>query len=215
MNKIWIVVMTLVFPLVFALKANAQIVSTESVKAEPRFSASLGLGSGYGFGEENLGKLKRYSNAFTPSLRLGYSLSKYVEVQGEYSRASKFEAAHDYGSYYLKTSFAFSAFTLNVKAGVPVRIKKFNFYPYIVMGAGKANVNYTRYYKSATLVVEDGKSSSHSCSKSGIGVEVNLHKNIYLFSELNNWKVKWKSIGDQQGWVMYYQQIITGLTMKF
>ena len=219
MNKVWAVVMFLVLPLIFTLQVNAQVVSSEVAKAEvlkePRFSASLGLGSSYGFEEEKLGKLKKYSNAFTSSLRLGYSLSKYVEVQGEYSRASKFEAAHDYGSYYLKTSFAFSAFTFNIKAGTPVRIKKINFYPYVVLGAGKANVDYSVLYKSTTMSVGSDKNSPHSCSKKGIGVEVNLHKNIYLFSELNNWKVKWENIGSEQGYVFHYQQIITGLTLKF
>jgi opacity protein-like surface antigen len=241
MNRILMVVTMFVIPLIFTLKVNSQVVSSEPTKAEinqlfktvplekidkygvpvkePKFSASVGMGSGYGFGEEKLGKLKKYSNVNTPSLRIEYSLSKYVKLQGEYSRTSKFKAANDDGYSYLTTSFAFYAITLNVKAGVPVKINGVGFYPYIVIGVGKANVDYARSYKSATLTFQDGEKTSNQCSKGGIGVEINLHKNIYLFSELNNWRVNWESIESQysykQSYKLYYQQIITGLTIKF
>jgi hypothetical protein len=215
MNKIWIVVMTLVFPLVFALQANAQIVSTESVKAEPKFSASLGLGSSYSLGEKEAGVIKDYKGSLVSSLRLGYSLSKYVEVQGEYSSGTKFERKIESASSSLNNTRSYSTFTLNLKAGVPTKIKGFGFYPYIVMGVGKANTNWSGHYKSAVTEFSFSENFSGKCSKAGIGVEVNLHKDIYLFSELNNWRVNWTNSFDQQRYVYFYKQILAGLTLKF
>ena len=215
MNKIWIVVMTLVFPLVFALKANAQIVSTESVKAEPRFSASLGLGSSYGLGEEKTETIKDYKGSLVSSLRLGYSLSKYVEIQGEYSSGTKFRRNVENASYSQSIMRTFSTFTLNLKAGIPVKIKGFGFYPYLVVGAGKANATWSGHFKNPVVEFDYSDSYKGKCSKAGIGVEVNLHKNIYAFSELNNWKVNWRYSDVQQNYVFVYKQILVGLTLKF
>jgi hypothetical protein len=231
------VVMMFVIPLIFTLKVNGQVVSSEPTKTEinqlfktvplekidkygvpvkePKFSASVGMGSSYDLGEEKAGIIKFYKKSSVSSLRLGYSLSKYVEIQGEYSFDTKFKGKEENTSYSESAARAYSTFTLNLKAGVPVTVKKFNFYPYLVVGLGKANTTWSGYYKSTVTEFDYSYNSNGMCSKGGMGVEVNLHKNIYLFLELNNWKVNWTNSFDQQRYVFFYKQILTGLTLKF
>ncbi len=213
--------MFLVLPLIFTLQVNAQVVSSEAAKAEvlkkPRFSASVGFGLNYGFGEKGAGRLNYYKSKSIPiSLKLGYLPIKYLEVQGEYSGDSSFKAhTHSAVVEDHQTTFNFTTLTINLKVGVPVVIKRMEFYPYVVLGTGKAKVDYwdKLSWPSSNLSVLFTDNSYGSCFKSGIGTEVKFGKRFFAFSELNNWTINWERFSNKKKWS--YSQIILGLGTRF
>ena len=239
MKKIWVAVLMFVLPLIFTLKVNAQAVSDNSSKAEINklfdtvplenmdkhgvsvkklgLSASAGIGLNYGFGEKKAGKLSYYkSKAIPTSLRLGYSPIKYLEVQGEYSSGSTFRAhGHSAAVEEATMIFNFTAFTANLKVGAPMVMNEINFYPYIIIGAGKVKIdNYSELnWPSLGLYGHTSETSSRPCFKSGVGVEIKLGEHTFAFSEANNWRVKWKNPYNKKTWM--YSQILLGLGVKF
>jgi len=237
MKKIWVVVLVFVLPLIFAPKVNSQVVSSEPTKAEinqlfktvplvkmdkygapvkePRFGIEVGLGSSYQLGERSSGILSYYKDATASSLRVGYSLSKYVKVQWEYSNSGKFKGkAMDTTSYQTRTR-SFSPVTLNLKTGVPVMVKQTKLFPYAVVGAGTAKTKDSGYYKSSVIEFTHGQTTKEPCTKIGIGIEVEIRNNIYLFSEFSKWRANWTNEFDQTKYVFLYKQVLVGVGIKF
>jgi|GEM_PF-3019022 len=240
MNKIWAVVLMLVLPLIFTLKVNSQVVSSEPTKTEinqlfktvplekinkygvpvkePGFSASVGIGPNYGFGDKEHGRISAFKSQSAPrSLRIGYSPIKHLEIQGEYSTGSSFKAVvHDVIIEKVTDIFSFTAITMNVKVGAPITIKDMKFHPYVVLGAGKAKITYSGKLDWPSLGLyypADTDTSSGQCFKSGVGTEIRISEHAFAFSELSNWRVKWKEPYGKATWV--YSQAIFGLGTKF
>jgi hypothetical protein len=241
MNRILMVVMMFVIPLIFTLKVNGQVVSSELTKTEinqlfktvplekidkygvpvkePKFSASVGIGINYGFGDEKHGRIDSIKSISAPrSLKIGYSPIKYLEIQSEYSAGSSFKGVTSLPPIIERITdvFSFTAFTMNIKAGVPVTIKDINFYPYIVLGAGRANMTFSDkldWPSQGLYYSADIDKSSGSCFKSGIGAEVKISKSAFAFSELSRWEVKWKRPWGEATWI--YSQALFGLGIKF
>ncbi len=237
MKKIWVAVLTFVLPLIFTLRVNAQAVSDNPSKAEihklfdtvplekmdkhgvpvkePRFSASIGIGPGYHIGFENVGRIKAYDNAFSFSTRLGYSPLKYLEIQGEYSKTGIFKRHRP--EYKQTISFTFYTFTVNLKAGIPVEVKGHKFYPYLVGGYGRAVLYYENVDTMSGVVSwVPKKYYTNYCSKIGFGIETQISDQIFLFSEVNNWKMlKWNPYYSVDRLDITYSQALVGATLKF
>ena len=229
--------MTLVFPLTFALQANAQIVSSEPMKAEInklfettplvekyndgelvkkelKFSAAIGLGSGYKFGLKGRGILKDYNNSSSFFARIGYKPCKYAEVQGEYENISGFKRTTSLPSWKDTSIIGFSVYNINLKLLIPLEIKGINFFPYVIGGAGKAKTEYSISWEEPGQQQFPYKiklSGSGNHSKIGWGVDVKLYGNLLFFSELNYQELKW----DEEEYDLYFSQMIGGLSYKF
>lgn len=261
-NMLVVLIALVMFPLTFALKANGQTVSTETVistgsviaelaKAnplvktdkngvavkEPKFSISIGLGSGYNFGIKEKGSrrsLQGYRDNHSFSGRVGYSPWKYVEVQGEYSKNSGFQTQRRYNTYAMyniypaqNITFAFTTFTVNLKVKVPISvkdvssIKDVSFSPYVIGGIGRVNTRYVNDYQvlvNNELRYEQNWKylGSGKAFKLGGGVDVKLYKNLYALLEYNYWEVVYKQKGfDGRRHAYYYYQTMGGMTLKF
>ncbi len=213
----------------FALQTNAQVVSSDSLKAEisqankvlplekvdkhgvpvvdQKFSVALALGNGYELKDSKYDTLPGCGNSITSSVRLGYALSKYVEIQVERSATSDFVYRYGGGGYvwtddisaYLKYKFKLSAtaLNLNLKLGLPIVVKGVTVKPYVV----KSLIGTGRIKASSELGELDSYGqpfySSHfsynptaQVSKIGGGIEVTVYDHISLFWEQSWWKME-------------------------
>jgi opacity protein-like surface antigen len=197
----------------------------EPEPTEPKFSVSIGLGNAYKLGVEfegeKMGLGMNNSPAFTA--RFGYSLNKYVEVQGEYSKATNFENSYKEEDnigfkYDWKNQHVFSTYIANLKLTIPLTIDKVIFSPYIFGGLGRAtfkSVNGLKEYHNGTKIMDttDTERYSGNCLKTGAGVDLKVYKNLFLFSEYSFQKINLRI--DGQKITLYYSQMIGGIGLKF
>ncbi|MBU4348094.1 porin family protein [Patescibacteria group bacterium] len=227
-----VIAVAIIFWSVFILLVNAQeVVSTDTNKVEiknlitstdtlgteqivisnPKFSVSIGLGNGYNIKEKDFGKLG-YDNSPVSSIRVGYSPWKYIEIEGESSKASSFTDNRENASWIVENKFSITTLTLNLKIGLPIRIGKVSFEPYITKGVGTAKSKYVHRFKG-WYERNDSYSSSKKCSKIGGGIEVKLYKDLFLFYEITHWK--WKINVDEKDYLFTHSATLIGLSKKF
>ncbi|MEK7462970.1 MAG: outer membrane beta-barrel protein [Patescibacteria group bacterium] len=192
--------------------------------AEKKFSARIGYGNAYGLGIKVESRKVKINMNNSPSFtaRLGYSLNKYVELQGEYSRASNFGRRIEYAYSHYKTEYSnqyvFSAYTANIKLAIPVTIEDITFSPYIFGGLGRATFksifNRKRYaYGELTYNRTYEYSESGKYSKIGGGIDTKIYKNLFLFSEYSYQKINLRI--DDQKIAFSYSQTTGGIGLKF
>lgn len=219
MKRIGIVIAMFTLPLILTLKVSGQVVSTGSVKTEalkdPRFSVSVGLGNA------SMSSYFNFDNSKAASVKIGYSLSKYFEVQGEYSNFSGFDWAKEKGDYSFKQidkiCLDFKAISLNLKAGIPFTIGKVSLKPYFVMGIGRNKFGAKSSYQELTSGVMTydytaSYSSFGKTSKIGGGLDVSLNKNLFFFYEFNRWKL-YSDLDD--GYIFECSQSLFGIGGRF
>lgn len=196
--------------------------------AKKKFSAKIGMGNAYKLGlkidgKELEGGLK-LSNSPTLTIKLGYSLNKYVEVQGEYSRASNFknhdeneDAFGNKGEW--SNQLILSAYTANLKVTVPISLTdKVTFSPYIFGGLGRATYKaiYNEkeyYYGNKWRDDTEINKFSGSCFKIGEGFDLNVYGNMFLFSEYNYQEIRFMT--NNKKITVYHSEILGGIGLKF
>ncbi|MBU4348666.1 porin family protein [Patescibacteria group bacterium] len=200
------------------IEEDTSIVKQNKLK---KFNVSAGLGWGYGLGIKKIGKIEKINDGPTFTIRTGYSLNKYFELQGEYSRADNFKRHYRYSSYdnsYVKHNdqFLFSAYTTSLKLIIPLKIK---IAPYVFGGIGRATFkfidNTKRYDKNGILIYGNTEKMSKmgTCMKIGGGIQTEIGKKTFFFMESNYQEIKLK-IEDEKI-TFYYYQIIGGIGLKF
>lgn len=193
-------------------------------RATSGISARIGYGNAYGLGIKVESRKVKINMNNSPSFtaRLGYSLNKYVELQGEYSRASNFGRRIEYAYSHYKTEYSnqyvFSAYTANIKLAIPVTIEDITFSPYIFGGLGRATFksifNRKRYaYGELTYNRTYEYSESGKYSKIGGGIDTKIYKNLFLFSEYSYQKINLRI--DDQKIAFSYSQTTGGIGLKF
>ena len=202
-------------------EANKEVVTAEK---DSKLSVLLGFGNAYGLGTIQNGKTELHnSSAFV--LRAGYSLNKYTEVQGEYSEASGFGKSESgeymVGPYHEKYQWSdnvgISNYSVNLKIRVPIILKKTSFSPYVLGGIGRASLSESysgREWEDGALISNIKKSWKYNglCLKSGLGIDVTVHKNLALFMEYNYQKMR---LGGGNHATVYYSQTLGGVKVKF
>ncbi len=233
MNKIWAAVLIFVFIPAFNSQVSAEIkildielpeteISTSTLVSEdvviytgeklerPKLSIALGLGNGYKLGDQKDGRY-HYDNSSVISLQFGYLPSKYLEVQGEYSRVGNFYRKRSWG----EQNQRFNSYGLNLKLKRPLMFDSIKLFPYIVVGMGKNRMTYCG--------IDTGKNFSYSgfgnYRKIGVGAEVDLNRDFFLFSEYNYYKMglitfRLKS-GKEVKNFPYYSVVFSGIGIKF
>lgn len=177
--------------------------------ARPKFNVSIGAGNGYKLGDKVWGRYP-FDNSPTPSIRLGYSPCKYVELQGEYSNANFYRKSW-WGEQYLR----FNNYGLNLKFKAPLNIKGVVFSPYFIVGTGKTK----EVYEGIDTGMKFKYSGFGKYTKIGGGAEINIYKNIMLFSEFNYWKMGSIKLNLGNGIEIenypYFSSVIGGIGLRF
>ncbi|MHB9019502.1 MAG: outer membrane beta-barrel protein [Minisyncoccota bacterium] len=196
--------------------------------AKKKFSARIGMGNAYNLGVKINGKEFedgiKLSNSSTLAIKLGYSLNKYVEVQGEYSRAGNFknhdeneDAFGNKGEW--NTQLILSAYTANLKLTIPIAITdKITFSPYIFGGLGRATYkeiyNEKEYYYGNKWRDDTEIAKFYgNCFKIGEGFDLNVYGNIFLFSEYNYQEIRF--ITNDKKITIHHSEILGGVGLKF
>lgn len=197
--------------------------------AEKKFSARIGYGNAYKLGAKIDGEKMEggfgLNNSPALTVKLGYSLSKYVEIQGDVSRATNFgnseKWSDSYGYGYTSewsNQVIISAYTANLKLTIPILLTdKTTFSPYIFGGLGRAT--YKAIYKGKesydgiqNYYAETTRYSGNSL-KVGGGVDIKVYKNISLFSEYNYQEIRFMI--DDIKITVYHSQVVGGIGLKF
>ncbi len=198
---------------------------TVAAEKDSKLSILLGFGNAYGFGIVQNGKSELH-NSSALVLRAGYSLNKYVEVQGEYSEANSFGKSESgeymVGLYHEKYQWSdevgISNYSANLKVRVPIILKKISFSPYVFGGIGRAFLSESysvREWEDGVLfnTVKESWKNKGPCFKSGLGIDAAVHKNLALFIEYNYQKMR---LGGDGGRItMYYSQTLGGVKARF
>ena len=199
--------------MVEVMNEKVQVSTTNAVK-KPRFSVSIGMGHSYDVKDKELGEID-YDNSSNFSAKLGYSSWKYVEIEGEYSKIKNLvnEKRYTYWKTWAKLSMV--SLTLNLKIGLPTTTKGVFWKPYIITGVGtvKSKESYHRRNLVSGYERSSSYSSSGACTKTGLGIEVKLHKNLFLFYENSRWSAKSSPI--KKVYTTYYSQSLMGTSWKF
>lgn len=197
-------------------------------KAKKKFSARMGMGNAYKLGVKIDGKEfkdgLKLSNSSTLTIKLGYTLNKYVEVQGEYSRAGNFKYHNENEDAFgnkgeSNDQLILSAYTANLKLTVPIPLTdKITFSPYIFGGLGRATYKeiYNEkeyYYGNKWRDDTEINKFSGSCFKIGEGFDLNVYRNIFLFSEYNYQEIRFMT--NDKKITIYHSEILGGVGLKF
>ncbi len=208
MNKVWVVVMFLVLPLIFTLQVNAQddyrFTDTEILTEveTPRFSVSVGFGSAFGVNDKAHRSYKM-SNSPLTSIKVGYLLLEKeiacqkigVEVQGEYSSINSFSRFYQYSDLKKESFLNFTNKMVNFKIFFPIKVKKVSLSPFLIFGTGRVkgedSGNYFFYYEEKLIGTIPWKLTDNGIGYGlGGGIDLVINKNIFLFFEYKDIKTK-------------------------
>jgi hypothetical protein len=219
MNKIWMAVAVFIL---FVFKADAQVVSSGPIRTEinqpkePKFSVALGFGNSYKFKDDrDSDEFPNMDNSGVSSIRLGYDLSKYVEIEGERSKNSGFVYQHRLSSNVTnRLTISATTLTLNIRAGIPIKVKDgFVIKPYFVksiIGGGSVSIVLDYYGQDNFHASYNVKTTS---SKIGVGIEMKLYKDLSLFGETSHWR--WKLTANTWDYSFTHSETIFGVIEKF
>lgn len=193
-------------------KQEVQVSTINAIK-KPKFSVSIGMGNGYDAIDKELGELD-YNNSSVFSTRIGYSSWKYTEIIGEYSKIN-FVNEKRYTYWKTQAKLSMVSLTINLKIGLPIITKGVFWKPYIITGVGAAKSKESYYRKHLISGYErnNSYSSSGGCTRTGLGIEVRLHKNLFLFYENSRWSVQSSPV--KKVYTTYYSQSLMGASWKF
>jgi len=234
----------MIVALLFTFWLPALQVGAEEVSAKPLASResklmklldgwNVELGGGRAFhpGTAETGQMEGWSNSSVFTARVGYTpkLTKgYLEVQGEYADFMGYDSAtrdhNTWGFTDKNRSLGITTWSLNLKLKAPLKVKQVMLTPYIVTGVGRAHVTMSSHAKAignAGNVIQEEEataSGSGNCVKIGGGMDVNLYKNVYLWSEFTLSKigvVAMEGAGDTFNMSPYTSTAVGGLGLRF
>jgi Outer membrane protein beta-barrel domain len=189
------------------------------VISKQKFNISIGIGNSYNVRDKRKNKEIRkldYKNSPAFSTRVGYSPWKYIEIEGEYSKINNFVETKyvpvGADCWKLERKLNMTSLTLNLKIGVPLKTKDVFWKPYYVIGIGttKSKKELSFGWIGKDYEKKGSYSSSEKCLKIGLGIEIKLYKNLFLFFEDSSWSMKSKT-----EYMTYYHQVLMGSSWKF
>jgi len=184
---------------------------------EPKFYVSAGMSHGYGMDMEFDGKsIKDAGNSISNSsgydLRFGVTPFSFLSLEAEYSSMSNFSITNS--EYNTNTNVKINSLFLNLKLRpVELFVRKPKVSPYFIMGIGTGSFEGTNK--------NTGESENCDCSahkKIGMGIEANIYKNLYIYSEYSHVNFDWEAKSNENKVIAIktrYDVISLGLGIKF